>query len=152
MAVYSLSLQPGTHWWSYILVSLYRFAMGIEFREGSLVLNAKNQYKLKKGIIIIILQSNTWTHWSVLYCEIKLVMSLLTQYDEDSSLTKAVCGCARYGAQHQFGFLRPVEQRWQEGWAEKVCPVHWRLSTNQWGKSPSTYMQLGSLSQWNEWS
>lgn len=23
--------------------------MGIEFREGSLVLNAKNQYKLKKG-------------------------------------------------------------------------------------------------------
>lgn len=23
--------------------------MGIEFREGSLVLNAKNQYRLKKG-------------------------------------------------------------------------------------------------------
>lgn len=27
------------------------FAMGIEFREGSLVLNAKNQYKLKKGMV-----------------------------------------------------------------------------------------------------
>lgn len=26
-----------------------RFAMGIEFREGSLVLNAKNQFKLKRG-------------------------------------------------------------------------------------------------------
>lgn len=30
-------------------LSLCSFAMGIEFREGSLVLNAKNQYKLKKG-------------------------------------------------------------------------------------------------------
>ncbi|CAJ1085903.1 FACT complex subunit SPT16 [Xyrichtys novacula] len=28
------------------------FAMGIEFREGSLVLNAKNQYKLKKGMVL----------------------------------------------------------------------------------------------------
>lgn len=28
------------------------FAMGIEFREGSLVLNAKNQYRLKKGIVL----------------------------------------------------------------------------------------------------
>lgn len=28
---------------------LFSFAMGIEFREGSLVLNAKNQYRLKKG-------------------------------------------------------------------------------------------------------
>ncbi|XP_073431589.1 FACT complex subunit SPT16 isoform X1 [Dendrobates tinctorius] len=27
------------------------FAMGIEFREGSLVLNSKNQYKLKKGMV-----------------------------------------------------------------------------------------------------
>lgn len=26
-----------------------RFGMGIEFREGSLVINSKNQYKLKKG-------------------------------------------------------------------------------------------------------
>uniref|UniRef100_A0A3Q1C5N4 FACT complex subunit n=1 Tax=Amphiprion ocellaris TaxID=80972 RepID=A0A3Q1C5N4_AMPOC len=30
------------------------FAMGIEFREGSLVLNAKNQYKLKKGMVLSI--------------------------------------------------------------------------------------------------
>lgn len=30
------------------------FAMGIEFREGSLVLNVKNQYKLKKGEILFI--------------------------------------------------------------------------------------------------
>uniref|UniRef100_A0A3P8R2D4 FACT complex subunit n=1 Tax=Astatotilapia calliptera TaxID=8154 RepID=A0A3P8R2D4_ASTCA len=28
------------------------FAMGIEFREGSLVLNAKNQYRLKRGIVL----------------------------------------------------------------------------------------------------
>lgn len=34
-----------SHW----LFFLSSFAMGIEFREGSLVLNAKNQYKLKKG-------------------------------------------------------------------------------------------------------
>ncbi|KAG8596369.1 hypothetical protein GDO81_001874 [Engystomops pustulosus] len=27
------------------------FAMGIEFREGSLVINSKNQYKLKKGMV-----------------------------------------------------------------------------------------------------
>uniref|UniRef100_A0A8C8G338 FACT complex subunit n=1 Tax=Oncorhynchus tshawytscha TaxID=74940 RepID=A0A8C8G338_ONCTS len=30
------------------------FAMGIEFREGSLVLNSKNQYKLKKGMVLSI--------------------------------------------------------------------------------------------------
>uniref|UniRef100_A0A8D3DEU5 FACT complex subunit n=1 Tax=Scophthalmus maximus TaxID=52904 RepID=A0A8D3DEU5_SCOMX len=30
------------------------FAMGIEFREGSLVLNTKNQYKLKKGMVLSI--------------------------------------------------------------------------------------------------
>ncbi|XP_008316564.1 FACT complex subunit SPT16 isoform X2 [Cynoglossus semilaevis] len=30
------------------------FAMGIEFREGSLVLNVKNQYKLKKGMVLSI--------------------------------------------------------------------------------------------------
>uniref|UniRef100_A0A3Q3J6N8 FACT complex subunit n=1 Tax=Monopterus albus TaxID=43700 RepID=A0A3Q3J6N8_MONAL len=30
------------------------FAMGIEFREGSLVLNAKNQYRLKKGMVFSI--------------------------------------------------------------------------------------------------
>uniref|UniRef100_A0A667WMJ2 FACT complex subunit n=1 Tax=Myripristis murdjan TaxID=586833 RepID=A0A667WMJ2_9TELE len=30
------------------------FAMGIEFREGSLVLNGKNQYKLKKGMVLSI--------------------------------------------------------------------------------------------------
>ncbi|XP_068097539.1 FACT complex subunit SPT16 [Hyperolius riggenbachi] len=30
------------------------FAMGIEFREGSLVINSKNQYKLKKGMIFSI--------------------------------------------------------------------------------------------------
>lgn len=34
---------------SSFFVFLGSFAMGIEFREGSLVLNAKNQYKLKKG-------------------------------------------------------------------------------------------------------
>ncbi|XP_064201607.1 FACT complex subunit SPT16 [Anguilla rostrata] len=28
------------------------FVMGIEFREGSLVLNSKNQYKLKKGMVL----------------------------------------------------------------------------------------------------
>ncbi|XP_061109430.1 FACT complex subunit SPT16 [Conger conger] len=30
------------------------FVMGIEFREGSLVLNSKNQYKLKKGMVLSI--------------------------------------------------------------------------------------------------
>ncbi|XP_072271276.1 FACT complex subunit SPT16 [Pyxicephalus adspersus] len=30
------------------------FAMGIEFREGSLVINSKNQYKLKKGMVFSI--------------------------------------------------------------------------------------------------
>lgn len=30
------------------------FAMGIEFREGSLVLNSKNQYKVKKGMVFSI--------------------------------------------------------------------------------------------------
>uniref|UniRef100_A0A672LCA4 FACT complex subunit n=1 Tax=Sinocyclocheilus grahami TaxID=75366 RepID=A0A672LCA4_SINGR len=30
------------------------FAMGIEFREGSLVLNAKNQFKLKRGMVFSI--------------------------------------------------------------------------------------------------
>ncbi|XP_051865745.1 FACT complex subunit SPT16 [Pristis pectinata] len=30
------------------------FAMGIEFREGSLVINAKNQYRLKKGMVFSI--------------------------------------------------------------------------------------------------
>lgn len=31
------------------LLPFFRFGMGIEFREGSLVINSKNQYKLKKG-------------------------------------------------------------------------------------------------------
>lgn len=30
------------------------FGMGIEFREGSLVINSKNQYKLKKGMVFSI--------------------------------------------------------------------------------------------------
>lgn len=30
------------------------FAMGIEFREGSLVINSKNQYKLKKGMVFTV--------------------------------------------------------------------------------------------------
>ncbi|MGH0142406.1 UNVERIFIED_CONTAM: hypothetical protein FKN15_049008 [Acipenser sinensis] len=34
--------------------SVVRFAMGIEFREGSLVLNSKNQYKVKKGMVFSI--------------------------------------------------------------------------------------------------
>uniref|UniRef100_A0A2K6DR68 FACT complex subunit n=1 Tax=Macaca nemestrina TaxID=9545 RepID=A0A2K6DR68_MACNE len=33
---------------------LFRFGMGIEFREGSLVINSKNQYKLKKGMVFSI--------------------------------------------------------------------------------------------------
>uniref|UniRef100_A0A8C5D2X1 FACT complex subunit n=1 Tax=Gadus morhua TaxID=8049 RepID=A0A8C5D2X1_GADMO len=36
------------------LTKNFGFAMGIEFREGSLVLNAKNQYKLKKGMVLSI--------------------------------------------------------------------------------------------------
>ncbi|KAG7257163.1 hypothetical protein CRUP_006032 [Coryphaenoides rupestris] len=34
--------------------TVLEFAMGIEFREGSLVLNAKNQFKLKKGMVLSI--------------------------------------------------------------------------------------------------
>ncbi|TRZ08925.1 hypothetical protein HGM15179_018185, partial [Zosterops borbonicus] len=34
--------------------SVVRFAMGIEFREGSLVINSKNQQRLKKGMVFSI--------------------------------------------------------------------------------------------------
>lgn len=43
LALGSLLTQPP------LPLLLCSFAMGIEFREGSLVLNGKNQYKLKKG-------------------------------------------------------------------------------------------------------
>lgn len=40
--------------------------MGIEFREGSLVLNAKNQYKLKKGRCVCVWAWLTWMSNSLL--------------------------------------------------------------------------------------
>lgn len=49
-----------------------RFAMGIEFREGSLVLNAKNQFKLKRGECVwkyLIVSDSKWSVlYSILYC------------------------------------------------------------------------------------
>lgn len=44
------------------------FAMGIEFREGSLVLNAKNQYKLKKGKNGLTELNSTRFCWACLMC------------------------------------------------------------------------------------
>ena len=58
--------------------------MGIEFREGSLVLNSKNQYKLKKG-------EDTHTHSIVLMIKSWMFIRVL-------------CVCVRHGVEHQFGF------------------------------------------------
>lgn len=58
-----------------------RFAMGIEFREGSLVLNAKNQFKLKRGECVW----NTWSFQTDLYCTVFCIVIKI--------LTEVFCSC-----------------------------------------------------------
>lgn len=94
--------------------SFCSFAMGIEFREGSLVLNAKNQYKLKKGELGFGFASFGLTR--------------------HTCWTQLVCFSSRHGAKYQFGFRWPREQRGQEGGAEEVRPVHRWHGADQWGK------------------
>lgn len=76
-----------THW-SHIFVLFFlffcSFAMGIEFREGSLVVNAKNQYKLKKGEHI---KTQMFIVFSISSDCISLLKPLET--DQNTLLTKA---------------------------------------------------------------
>lgn len=63
--------------------------MGIEFREGSLVLNAKNQYKLKRGEAVLFLNGT----------ELKSLPNIL-----NNLVHFCLLSIARHGAQYQLGF------------------------------------------------
>ena len=78
--------------------------MGIEFREGSLVINSKNQYKLKKGEFYM----HTLEKYLLKYFTLVSSPSILYK------ITLQTCTVIHWflfcwfrdGFQHQFGILR----------------------------------------------
>ena len=101
--------------------------MGIEFREGSLVLNAKNQYKLKKG---------EFTLTPTLYSS-GLQLQLLSLFFFPPGHFCLICvyfRVCRHGAEHQSGPGRPRQQGGQEGGAEEVRSLRRRQHSDQRGE------------------